>query len=115
VIYFAITLWWCCLHPIEHDVFVFLLESGAVVLGYIPVADFDLLWALTDPDDNTLRKFLFLNCYSMHLGTRIIDEEEVDVWEFGFAFWSSMFAFSFTEPYICEELCPVVKFHKMGM
>jgi len=101
--------WFCCLSPVEQDVFAGVLVHWFDLSFHIFQDEFDLLWAVSDPDNNPVRKALFIYEYKLTLTDCPISEEETaPCYAMNTTLWLILALFSLTEGYTCPDPCHII-------
>lgn len=100
---------WCCLATVEKAVASSLLAYFFSLAFYIDKADFDLLWAASDPLNNFSRKMAFIGMFKLVSSTRIDEEENViDIWAMNYPFWLVFATYSLTPGLACPDPCKLI-------
>lgn len=98
--------WWCCLSPVEQNVVIGILPHWFDLTFHIFQDEFDLLWALSDPDDNALRKALFIYDFGLTLTECQVDPETIaPCYAMLFPLWLEIATFSLTGDFACPDPC----------
>jgi len=106
-----IEIWWCCLNNRERSAIQLLLPYFAFAGSYIDRAVFDAYWFALGYAPNNAMVVWFIAIYGLIPGTVPISEEEVkDVLFFDIGYWSQVYAFSLTDPFICTEPCEILTY-----
>lgn len=108
---FPIESMWCCLSPVEREVALFVRIAIQVPPFYLTVDDFNTVWALNDPENNTERRARFTETYDLDTTmVEVAPDVFVPAYVIGGPFWGLLNVFEVTHGFTCAEPCSYLTF-----